>query len=139
MSMAELEEKRAELAERVLAAFYKVHGTLGYGFTESIYETALAVELRSLGMKVVQQAKAEVFYEGHIVGHYIFNLVVNDRIVLDVKTINKPTEEHAAQLMIHLKATRIEAGLILNFGPEAQVKRRFFDNDLKGTHSWIHP
>lgn len=137
MSSKKFEGKHPDLTDKILSAFYKVHRTLGYGFNEKVYENSLAIELRKLGLQVGQQAEIEVFYEGQPVGTYFADLVVNDVVMLELKAVKQLAEEHEAQLLNYLKATRIEVGLLLNFGPETDIKRRVFDNDRKGSLDWV--
>lgn len=120
-----------ELTKAIIGAFYKVHNGLGYGFLEKVYENALKYQLEILNLNVVSQAKIEVFYERHLVGEYYADLLVENCVVLELKTVEKLVPAHTAQLLNYLKATSIEVGLLLNFGPDPQVKRQIFTNDRK--------
>ncbi|MFO0886076.1 MAG: GxxExxY protein [Pirellulales bacterium] len=128
--------KHAELTDRILAAFYKVHRVMGFGFHEKVYENALAIELRQQGMEYEQQKEIPVFYDGKIVGVYVADIVVHGIVLLELKSVRQLIGQHEAQLLNYLKATPIEVGLLLNFGPVAEVKRRIFDNDVKGSLLW---
>jgi GxxExxY protein len=130
------EGKHADLTEKIIGAFYKVYNTLGYGFSEKVYENALAHELRKLGLQVEPQARIVVYYDGEVVGEYQADLVVNGVVIVELKAVRQLTEEHEAQLLNYLKATPIEVGLLLNFGPKAEIKRRVYDNERKGSLSW---
>lgn len=130
--------KHGELTDRILAAFYKVHRTLGFGFHEKVYENALVLELIQQGLKVERQSEIPVFYEGTIVGQYFADIVVQGAVLLELKSVKQFSSEHEAQLLNYLKATPIEVGLLLNFGPVAEVKRRVFDNDSKGSLRWMN-
>lgn len=131
--------KQSELTEKIIGAFYKVYNTLGYGFSEKIYGNALVIELKKLGLQVEQQAPIMVFYEGKNVGEYVADVLVEDQVLLELKAIRTLTDENEAQLLSNLKATTIEVGLLLNFGPKAQFLRKVFDNTLKGSLLWTQP
>ena len=123
--------KHAELTEKIITAFYTVYRTLGYGFLEKVYENSLAIELSRQGVNVQQQRPIIVHYSGLVVGEYIADLVVNDLILVEVKAAKAMAEEHEAQLLNYLKATPYEVGLLLNFGPKAEFKRRSYENSRK--------
>ena len=123
--------KHGELTGQILEAFYTVYNRLGHGFLEQVYENALAVELRRRGFRVLQQVPIKVLYEGVVVGKYFADLLVEDCVVVEIKAVEKLCEEHSAQLINYLKATRIEVGLLVNFGPTAETKRKVFDNARK--------
>lgn len=139
MPMKKFEGKHAEISELILGAFYKVHRVLGYGFSEKVYVNALAIELRKLNLPFTQQQEIDVYYDGERVGVYFADLVVNTVVMLEIKAVSKLLDEHEAQLLNYLKATYIEVGLLLNFGPAAEIKRRVYDNDRKGSLTWIGP
>jgi GxxExxY protein len=137
MPMTKFEGKHSDTTDLILQAFHKVYRTLGYGFNEKVYENSLAIELRKLGLSVSQQHEIEVFYDGQPVGNYFADLLVNNAVLLELKAVRQLADEHEAQLLNYLKATRIEVGLLLNFGPTAEVKRRVYDNDRKGSLEWL--
>lgn len=137
MSTNKFEGKHSDLTDLILNAFYKVHRKLGYGFNEKVYENSLAIELRKAGLQVAQQAEIEVFYAGQPVGTYFADVIVNEVVMLELKAAKQLAEEHEAQLLNYLKATRIEVGLLLNFGPTTDVKRRVYDNERKGSLDWL--
>ena len=122
-----MEFKHKDLTDKIINAFYKVYNTLGYGFLEKVYENALAHELRKRGFKVVQQAPIHVNYDGVIVGEYYADLVVNDAVILELKSVEAILDDHKAQLLNYLKATDIDVGLALNFGPRPQISRKVFE------------
>jgi GxxExxY protein len=109
---------------------------LGYGFLEKVYENALAMELRRIGLKVEQQAKISVFYEGKVIGEYFADLLVEDVVIVELKAARTLLDEHADQLLNYLRATPYEVGLLLNFGPKAEFRRKSFDNDRKLSMTW---
>jgi len=117
----------AELTKAIIGAAFEVHGILGYGFLEKVYEAALTKELRSSGHRVVNQVEMEVTYKGEPVGLYYADLLVDDAVICEVKALDKLTPAHEAQLLNYLKATGTKVGLLLNFGAErVQVKRMVF-------------
>ena len=127
--------KHSDLTDRIIRAFYRVYNTLGYGFLESVYEAALALELHENGVRVERQKPIDVYYRGIPVGKYFADILVEDRIVLELKTCEGIHEAHLAQLTNYLRATGCEVGLLLNFGPKPQVKRRVFDAPVKTNSS----
>lgn len=137
MPDSKFQGKHSDITDLVLNAFYKVHRKLGYGFSEKVYENSLAIELRKLGLRVAQQQEIQVFYDGQPVGTYFADLVVNEVGMLELKAAKQLADEHEAQLLNYLKATRIEVGLLLNFGPTTDMKRRVYDNDRKGSLDWV--
>jgi GxxExxY protein len=131
--------KQADLTGKIIGAFYTVYNRLGYGFSERVYENALALELEKQGLKAEQQKQIAVYYDRHIVGEYYADIVVNEVIIVELKAVRQILKEHEAQLLNYLKATTMEVGLLLNFGPEAKFKRKVYDNDRKGSLAWTTP
>ncbi len=129
--------KHQETTEQIIKAFYNVYHTLGYGFLEKIYENAMMIEFRKLGLNAVQQQCIDVYYEGEMVGEYFADLLVEGKVIVELKAAHQIADEHEAQLLNYLKATRHEVGLILNFGPKAQIARKVYDNERKGTMGWL--
>ena len=130
--------KHKALTQQIIGAFYTVYNFLGYGFLEKVYENALAIELRALGLKVEQQARIAVYYSGQVVGEYYADLLINDSVIIELKATRTIAPEHEAQLLNYLKATPYEVGLLLNFGPEPQIKRKTYDNERKGEMAWVN-
>jgi GxxExxY protein len=131
------EGKHADLTRKIIGAFYQVYNTLGYGFSEKVYENSLAIELKKQSLEVQQQQPIVVHYEGVEVGEYFADLVVNGQVILELKATRQLLDEHEAQLLNYLKATTVEVGLLLNFGPKAEIKRKTYDNHRKGSLDWI--
>ena len=123
--------KHEQITEKIIEAFYKVYNTSGYGFLEKVYENAMFIELTSLGFKVEKQKKILVYYYGSIVGDYNADLIAEDVVTVELKISECNVAENECQLINYLKATNIEAGLLLNFGKTPQMKRKIFDNDKK--------
>ena len=114
------------LTEKAIGAFYKVYNTLGFGYLEKVYENALIIELRKYGLKVEAQKPIKVHYEGIMVGEYYADLFIEDKLIVEIKSVLHLTSEHESQIFNYLKSTRIELGLLLNFGPKPEVKRKIW-------------
>ena len=123
--------RHSEITDKIIAAFYKVYNTLGYGFLEKVYENALAIELCKQGLEARAQAPISVFYEGEVVGEYFADLVIANAVIVELKAAKALADEHEAQLLNYLKATPYEVGLLFNFGPQPQFKRKAFENARK--------
>ena len=123
--------KHKDLTDVIIKSYYKVYNTLGYGFLEKVYENALFIELRKHGLFVQKQKAIEVFYEEEIVGDYFADLIVSEKVILELKAAEGICEEHENQLINYLKATDIEVGLLLNFGKSPEFKRKVFTNEYK--------
>ncbi|HEY7545256.1 MAG TPA: GxxExxY protein [Blastocatellia bacterium] len=123
--------QQEDLTRRIIKAFYKVYNTLGYGFLEKVYENALLIELRGMGLATRHQQPIKVYYGEELVGEYFADIVVEEIVILELKAADAICEEHEAQLLNYLKATEIEIGLLLNFGPKPEFKRKIFTNDKK--------
>ena len=123
--------KESELTGSIINAFYHVYNQLGHGFLEKVYENALAHELRKRKYEVSQQAPIKVRYNGVVVGEYYADLLVNGAVILELKAAASIAPEHEAQLLNYLKATDVDVGLVLNFGPEPQIKRKIFETARK--------
>ena len=112
-----------ELTEKIIKAFYKVYNTLGYGFLEKVYENSLAIELQEIGLVIQQEQPILVYYKEHEVGVYRTDIIVESKVILEIKAVNALTDAHKNQTINYLKATRMNVGLLLNFGPTPEVKR----------------
>ena len=129
--------KHTDITELIIKAFYKVYTVLGYGFLEKVYRNALTIELRQLGLEVIPEARILVYYDGEVVGEYFADLLVAGVVIVELKAAKKLVEAHEAQLLNYLKATPYEVGLLLNFGPQPEIKRKAFDNSRKGSMRWL--
>jgi GxxExxY protein len=130
------EGKHSELTGKILGAFFQLHKELGFGFSEKVYEAALEFLLLELGLIVERQKDVFVYYHGKVIGEYKADLIVNGLVLIELKSVERLIDAHDAQLLNYLKATEIEVGLLLNFGPEAQFHRKIYDNPRKGSLSW---
>lgn len=123
--------KYQNITDVIIAAYFFVYNNLGYGFLEKVYENAFAYELRKRGLKVEQQVRIKVYYDGTIVGEYIADLVVQGVVLCELKANESTTNIDLAQLINYLRATEIEVGLLFNFGPKPKFERRFLSNENK--------
>jgi len=130
-AVGEPQLKNAELTETIIGVFFDVYNELGYGFLESAYRRSLQLALREKNLKVDAEVAVPVFFRGMSVGDFRADLVVNDSVLLELKTAETIIIAHEAQVLNYLRATELEIGLILNFGPKAQVRRLLFDNNRK--------
>ena len=119
--------KHSELTGQIIAAFYDVYNALGSGFLEKVYENALAYELRQRGHDVKQQIAIDVTYKDVVAGHYVADLLVDGTVVVEMKAVEKLAPAHSAQLINYLRATGLEIGLLLNCGPQPEVRRKIYD------------
>ena len=124
--------KHRDVTDQILAAFYAVYNTLGPGFLEKVYENAMVIELRERGLSVRAQAPIVVSYHGQAVGEYYADLLVAGKVIVELKAAKELAPEHEAQLLHYLRATDVEVGMLLNFGPAASFQRKAYDNDRKG-------
>ena len=123
--------KYQELTEKIINIFYKVYNKLGYGFLEKIYENAMMLEFKKEEITAVSQSPIKVLYEDEIIGEYYADILVDYKVIVEIKASRRLVDENEAQLLNYLKATEIEVGLLLNFGAKPEVKRKIFDNSMK--------
>ena len=128
--------KHEKLTGQIIKAFYDVYNLLGYGFLESVYERAMEIELKRMGLQAERQAPITVHYRERVVGEYFADLLVENAVIVELKTVKTLGKEHEAQLLNYLKSTSFEVGLLLNFGAKATFKRKVLDNERKGNLSW---
>lgn len=119
------------LTSDILKAYYKVYNSLGYGFLEKVYENAMMIELRKMGIQATQQQRIKVYYEGEKVGEYFADLLAENKVIVELKAKKAFHPEDEAQLYNYLNATTVEVGMLLNFGEEPEHKRRVLTNDKK--------
>jgi GxxExxY protein len=113
-----------EVAEKIIGCAYTVTNSLGCGFLEKVYENALAYELQQKGLRVFQQKPIKIHYKDVLVGEYVADLLVDDRILIELKAVQDLDDVHYAQCLNYLRATGLKTCLLLNFAkPELQVRR----------------
>lgn len=113
----------AGITEKIIRTAFDVHNTLGKGLTEKTYENALVVGLQRFGMKVEQQKPMPVFFENEKVGEQIIDLVVDGKVIVETKAVRQLLKDHETQLLGYLRNTKLQVGLIINFGSSVEVKR----------------
>ncbi len=123
--------KHSALTGKIIEAAYEVYNYFGYGFLESVYENSMAIVLREKGFKVEQQMPIKVYFRKILVGNFKADLIVNDKVIIELKAVSEIIKKHEVQLVNYLRATEIEIGLLVNFGEDIKVKRRVFSNDGK--------
>lgn len=113
-----------EITYKIRGAVFEVNKVLGNGFLEKIYENAIYIELEALGLKAASQVPLKVAYKGEVVGDYFADIIVEDRVIVELKTVDRLGNIHKAQLLNYLKATGIQVGLLINFyHPRVEIKR----------------
>jgi GxxExxY protein len=120
-----------EKSKSILKVFYDIYNQLGYGFLEKIYQNAMYFELKSQGYKVEAQKQIKVYFKDQLVGEYYADLVIDDVIIIELKACEYLLNSHIAQLMNYLKSTKMEVGLLLNFGESPEFKRLIYTNNRK--------
>jgi GxxExxY protein len=123
--------KYSLLTERVIGIFYEVYNELGYGFLESVYRESMRVALEQVGLKVAVEVPVPVSFRGHLVGVFRADLVVEGALLIELKACEQLMRQHEAQVLHYLRATTLEVGLLMNFGPAPRFKRVVLDNELK--------
>ena len=120
-----------EITDKILKAFYKVYNKLGYGFLEKVYQKAMLIELRKMGLICKEEYPVKVYYENELVGDYRADIIVNNCVIIENKAAEGLAIENEFQLINYLKATEIEIGILLNFGKKPEFRRKIFTNDKK--------
>jgi GxxExxY protein len=124
----------SKITGAILSAYFKVYNTLGYGFLERVYQNAMKIEFRKLGMECIAGTNIWVYYEDEQVGYYVADLIIEKSVIIELKAAESLKEEHEAQLINYLRATDIEVGLLLNFGKRPEYKRKVFSKEYKTHH-----
>ena len=123
--------KYAVLTQKIIGVFYDAYNELGAGFLESVYQKSLTLALEAAGLAVCSRVDSPVWFRGHQVGHFEGDLLVEKCVLLELKATRALDSSHQAQLLNYLRATGIEVGLLLNFGPKPEFKRLAFDNSKR--------
>jgi|SRR5581483_6390203 GxxExxY protein len=131
--------KHNQVTGKIIDAFFQVYNKMGYGFQEKVYANSMRIALRKMGLNAVPQAEINVYYEGELVGEYYADLLVEDCVIVELKAVRDLSDEHEAQLLNYLKATKYEVGLLMNFGRRPRFERKAFDNENKGSLEWTSP
>ena len=114
----------SNLTEKIIGFAYDVYNVLGSGFLEKVYENALSAKLHKSGLSVAQQAPVNVYFEGELVGEYFADLLVDGKIIVELKAVSELSKIHEVQLINYLKATGLKVGLLINFGEKVKIIRR---------------
>ncbi len=131
MKQGELQLLHAELTHSVIGGFFQVHRELGFGFREHIYALALEQELTRRGHEVAREVHTMVYFRGKPLARQTLDMIVDNTLVLEIKTGDRPPPGGTAQLYGYLCATDLELGLVLFFGPEPKFYRVIFENRFK--------
>ena len=119
------------ITDTILKVYFEVYNELGHGFLEKVYQNAMYFELKSLGYKVEAQKQIKVYFKSQLVGEYYSDLLVEDKVIVELKATDLLINAHVAQIMNYLKATPIEVGILVNFGEAPEFKRLIYTNDRK--------
>ena len=119
------------LTEKIIGVFYEVYNELGFGFLESVYREAMGIALRQVGLRVEAEVPIPVSFQGTLVGVFRADLVVEGQVVVELKTAESISKAHEAQVLHYLRASPMEIGLVMNFGPDARFRRIVFQNARK--------
>jgi GxxExxY protein len=125
--------RHEDITRGVIGAFFEVYNELGYGFLESVYREAMVIALESNGLRVEKEFGLEARFRGQVVGLFKADLLVNGCVIVELKALKQLHSIHEAQTLNYLRAGVVEVALLLNFGPEPQIKRLAFSNDRKGS------
>jgi GxxExxY protein len=113
------------ITREIIGCAYRVYNKMGFGFLESVYEKCMLIELRKAGLGVRRQEPITVHYEGELVGEFVADLLVEDAVIIELKSVRRLAEAHEVQLVNYLVATGKDIGLLINFGEEkVEVKRK---------------
>jgi GxxExxY protein len=118
--------KHEEITDCIIRIFYQVYNELGYGFLERVYQNAFYIALKQEGLNVVAQQKIKVVFRGVIIGEFIADLVVESKIIIEIKAAESIVPAHEFQLINYLKCSEMEVGLLLNFGKKPEIRRKVF-------------
>ena len=114
-----------ELTETIIGCAYRVFNKMGFGFLESVYERCLLIEMRKAGLDTESQKPITVYYDGEVVGEFLADIIVNDAVIIELKSVRRIIKSHEVQLVNYLVATGKPVGLILNFGErKVEIKRK---------------
>jgi len=114
--------KYKELIKKIVNIFYKIHNKLGYGFLEKVYRDAMMIEFKKEGIPSIPQSAIRVFYKGEMIDERYADILVDNKVIVEIKTAKGLVEDNEVQLLQYLKANPIEAVLLLNFGIKPEVK-----------------
>src|SRR5207237_4471630 len=122
-----------ELTQRIIECLFRVYDALGFGFLESVYRRAMALELASSGLGAGSEAVIDVWYRAEKVGHFRADLIVEHKVIIEIKAAQTLAPAERKQLLNYLRGGPVELGLLLHFGPKARFERLIFTNDQRTT------
>lgn len=120
-----------ELTEKIIGALFEVHKNIGPGLTEIIYRRAVVQELKQLNLKAEAEKECTVYYKGRKIGSYRLDIVVEDKVILELKVASSFEPIHEAQTLAYLRTTKYKVGLLVNFGKKSLEFKRFVHQELK--------
>ncbi len=129
--------KHHGITRGIIGSFYEVYNELGPGFLEAVYVEALSLALRAEGLSVYRELPIKVFFRGQVIGRFRADVVVNGKVLVEIKALPRLEPIHGAQTLNYLRATALEVGLLLNFGRRPQFRRLRFDNAFKSGHQHL--
>jgi GxxExxY protein len=136
MNADERRYKHEHTTRTIIGVFFDVYNELGYGFLESVYQEAMAIALRGQGLTVEKGFVLAVRFRGEIIGEFKADMVVSGSVIVELKAVRSLHPVHEAQTLNYLRASVLEVGLLLNFGPKPQVRRLAFSNNRKALRGY---
>jgi len=128
--------KHEELTHQIIGCAYNVFNTLGFGFLESVYKRAMVIELDKINLKVEQEKPLKVYYDNQVVGDFYVDLLVEDEIIIELKSVEHVTKAHEVQLVNYLNGLQKEIGLLINFSPTGvDIKRKYRASKIEDDNS----
>jgi GxxExxY protein len=131
MDGAEFSGRNDPVTEKIIGVFYEVYNELGFGFLESVYREAMQIALGQAGLRVEAEVPVPVSFRGKLIGVFRADLVVDGRVVVELKTAESISKAHEAQVLHYLRASPMEIGMVMNFGPDAKFRRIVLQNTRK--------
>jgi GxxExxY protein len=122
-----------EVTEKIIGCAYTVHNKMGFGYLESVYEKCMLIELAKAGLRTESQRPVTVYYDDEVVGEFVADVVVEGVVIVELKSVRRVARAHEIQLVNYLTSTKIDVGLVVNFGPQkVEIKRkvRLIDDDV---------
>src|SRR3954463_10331011 len=129
--------KHHELTEKIIGVFFGTYNELGYGFLESVYRSAMVIALRKAGLVTAIEIPVTVWFQGESAGEFRADILVEGKILLELKAARTIDFAFEKQILNYLRATEIEVGLLFNFGPKPEFRRYAFENEKKKIR--VHP
>ena len=115
-----------KVTETIIGCAYRVYNKMGFGFLESVYEKCLLIEMRKAGLETETQKPITVYYDGEVVGEFVADMLVNDAVIIELKSVRRIIKAHEVQLVNYLNGLEKDIGLLINFGPSGvEIKRKY--------------